>query len=65
MPTPIKFYAIKYQNGLTFYAKGASILECVALSKGMCGRVIDVRHLTPEEYSFRMKRQIMKMNSKR
>lgn len=55
MDTTPKYYAITFQNGLTFYAKGISILECVATSRGMCGRVIKARKLTAEEYAFRLR----------
>ena len=55
MDTIPKYYAITFQNGLTFYAKGASILECVSISRGMCGKVIKVRKLTAEEYAFRLR----------
>lgn len=51
----IKYYAITFQNGLTFYAKGTSILECISISRGLCGRVIKARKLTAEEYTFRLK----------
>lgn len=55
MDTIPKYYAITFQNGLTFYAKGISILECVSISRGMCGRVVKVRKLTAEEYAFRLR----------
>jgi hypothetical protein len=55
MDTTPKYYAITFQNGLTFYAKGISILECVSISRGMCGRVIKARKLTAEEYAFRLR----------
>lgn len=55
MDTTPKYYAITFQNGLTFYAKGVSILECVSNSRGMCGRVIKARKLTAEEYAFRLR----------
>ena len=55
MDTTLKYYATTFQNSLTFYAKGASILQCVSISRGMCGRVIKVRKLTAEEYAFRLR----------
>ena len=55
MDTTPKYYAITFQNGLTFYAKGVSILECVSISRGMRGRVTNARKLTAEEYAFRLK----------
>lgn len=55
MDTTPKYYAITFQNGLTFYAKGVSILECVSNSRSMCGRVVKVRKLTAEEYAFRLR----------
>ena len=53
MDTTLKYYAITFQNSLTFYAKGVSILQCVSISRGMCGRVVKVRKLTAEEYACR------------
>lgn len=55
MDTTPKYYAITFQNGLTFYVKGISILECISISRNMCGRVIKVRKLTAEEYAFRLR----------
>ena len=55
MDTTPKYYAITFQNGLTFYVKGISILECISISRYMCGRVIKVRKLTAEEYAFRLR----------
>ena len=55
MDTTLKYYAITFQNSLTFYTKGASILQCVSISRGMFGRVIKVRKLTAEEYAFRLR----------
>ena len=49
------YYAITFQNGLTYYVKGTSILECVSISRGTCGRVIKTRKLTAEEYAFRLR----------
>lgn len=51
----MKYFAITFQNGLTYYVKGESILQCVAVSRGMCGRVIKARKLTEAEYNFRLK----------
>lgn len=51
----MKYYALTFQNGLTYYVKSDCILNAVKVSRGMCGRVIKVRHLTPEEYIFRKK----------
>ena len=55
MDTTPKYYAITFQNGLPFYAKGVSILECGSISRGMRGRVTKARKLTAEEYAFRLR----------
>lgn len=49
----MKYYALTFQNGSTFYVKSDSIFNAVKVSRGMCGRVVKVRFLTPEEYAFR------------
>ena len=49
----MKYYALTFQNGLTYYVKSDCILNAVKVSQGLCGRVVKVRNLTPEEYAFR------------
>ena len=49
----MKYYALTFQNGLTFYVKSESILNAVKVSRGVCGKVIAVRNLTEQEYYFR------------
>lgn len=49
----MKYYAVTFQNGLTYYVKSDCILNAVKASRGLCGRVVKVRILTPEEYAFR------------
>ena len=49
----MKYYALTFQNGLTYYVKSDCILNAVKVSKGLCGCVIKIRNITPEEYAFR------------
>lgn len=49
----MKYYALTFQNGLVFYVKSDNLFNAVKTSRGMCGRLIKVRFLTPEEYVFR------------
>ena len=49
----MKYYAVTFQNGLTYYVKSDCILNAVKTSRGLCSRVVKVRILTPEEYVFR------------
>lgn len=49
----MKYYALTFQNGLTYYVKSDCILNAVKTSRGLRSRVVKVRILTPEEYVFR------------
>lgn len=53
----MKYYALTFQNGLTYYVKSDCILNAVKSSRGLCGRVVNIRILTPEEYAFRKEYQ--------
>ena len=49
----MKYYALTFQNGLTYYVKSDCILNAVKALRGLCGSVVKIRNLTPEEYAFR------------
>lgn len=49
----MKYYALTFQNGLTYYVKSDCILNAVKASRELRGRVVKIRNLTPEEYIFR------------
>lgn len=53
----MKYYALTFQNGLTYYVKSDCILNAVKSSRGLRGRVVKVRTLTLEEYAFRKEYQ--------
>lgn len=51
----MKYYALTFENGLTYYVKAESILAALTPAQKLCGKLVQARKITEKEYNWRLK----------